>query len=122
MASVVSRLGYVVTVTFGNTKVIDLMFAHPDGRVVTIDVKGLKNTTHWPLKPKLRKRTHFYVLVSYRNRFADVSSLPLVYVIPSTAMRHFVRTWVGRPDVSAVPYSLLRRSKYRDAWNLLFKK
>ena len=122
VASVLSRLGYAVTITFGNTKVIDLMVAHPDGRVVTIDVKGLKNTTNWPLKPKLKSRTHFFVLVSYRNRIADVSTLPLVYVIPSTVIDRFLTKWVGRPDVSAVPYSLVRKSKYRDAWDLLFKK
>ena len=42
VASQLFRLGYTVTITLGNTKEIDLLVAHPDGRTVTIDVKGLK--------------------------------------------------------------------------------
>jgi len=46
VASQLFRQGYVVTVTLGHTKEIDLIVAHPDGRTITIDMKGLKNTTN----------------------------------------------------------------------------
>ena len=44
VASQLYRLGYVTVLTLGHTKEIDLVAIHPDGRTVTIDVKGLKNT------------------------------------------------------------------------------
>jgi hypothetical protein len=121
VASQFLRLGYVTTVTLGHTKEIDLIVAHPDGRTVTIDVKGLKNTTNWPLTPKLRRRSHFYVLVSYLNKFADLSAPPEVFIVPSVQVKRLLWRWPGRPDVTAVRYSKVRHSKYRAAWHLLFK-
>ena len=122
VASLLSRLGYAVTITFGNTKVIDLMVAHPDGRVVSIDVKGLKNTTNWPLTPKIKSPTHFFVLVSYRNRFQDLASPPDVFVIPSADIPKLLTRWTGRPEVTCVGYTTLKNTAYRDAWHLLFAK
>lgn len=122
VASQLFRLGYVVTVTLGHTKEIDLIVAHPDGRTVTIDVKGLKNTTNWPLKPKLKnKDNHFYVLVSYHNKFGDLTSHPDVFVIPALEVETLLQPWSGKPDVTCVGYKDMKESKYKDAWDLLFK-
>ena len=112
------RFGYTVTITFGNTKEIDLIVAHPDGRTITIDVKGLKNKTNWPLKPKLVSRNHFFVLVSYVNKFQDPAVQPEVFVVPSMQVKSVWRL-VGRPDVTAVPYNRVKEGKFKDAWNLL---
>lgn len=122
VASLLSRLGYAVTITFGNTKVIDLMVANPDGKVVTIDVKGLKNTTNWPLTPKINSPTHFFVLVSYRNRFQDITSAPEVFVVPSAEVPKLLTQWSGRPEVTCVNYGAVKNSTYKDAWHLLFGK
>lgn len=121
VASQLFRLGYVVTVTLGHTKEIDIIVAHPDGRTITIDVKGLKNTTNWPLKPKLRSEDHFYILVSYRNRFDDLASHPDVFVIPSLEVEKVLHSWSGKPDVTCVNYRDLKDSKYKNGWGLLFK-
>jgi hypothetical protein len=120
VASQLSRLGYAVTITFGNTKVIDLMVAHPDGRVVTIDVKGLKNKTNWPLSPKLKNKTHYFVLVSYLNRFSDLETIPECFVIPSTEISKVLSSWSGNPNVTAVGYMAVKNTKYKNAWPLLF--
>ncbi len=121
VASQLFRLGYTTTVTLGHTKEIDLIVAHPDGRTVTIDVKGLKNKTNWPLAPKLISKNHFYVLVTYLNKFENVSSEPEVFVIPSTRVKSLLSRWSGRPDITAVAYSRVRDSKYKDAWYVLFR-
>ena len=113
-------LGYTTTVTLGHTKEIDLIVAHPDGWTVTIDVKGLKNKTNWPLAPKLISKNHFYVLVTYLNKFENVSSDPEVFVIPSTRVKSLLSRWSGRPDITAVAYSRVRGSKHKDAWSVLF--
>ncbi len=74
VASQLARLGHTVTLTMGQHKEIDIIVAHQDGRMVTIDAKGLKNTTNWPLKPKRKDKTHFFALVGYRNKFQDLST------------------------------------------------
>jgi hypothetical protein len=121
VASQLFRLGYLVTITLGNTKEVDLMVAHPDGRTISIDVKGLKNKTNWPLKPKLIKKTHFYVLVSYLNGFNDLSIQPEIFIVPSIDVKKALSTWSGNRNVTAVGYRTVKNSKYKDAWHLLFK-
>lgn len=75
VASQLYRLGYVVTITLGHTKEIDLIIAHPDGRTVTIDVKGLKNTTNWPLKPKLVNKKHFLYLFLIKINLVTLTAI-----------------------------------------------
>ncbi len=122
VASQLCRLGYIVTLTLGHTKEIDLLVAHPDGRKVSIDVKGLKNKTNWPVKAKLISRTHFFVLVSYLDRFDEVSVQPEVFVVPSTRMTPLLGSWTGRPEVSALAYRDIRNTRFKNAWHLLFRQ
>jgi hypothetical protein len=121
VASQLFRLGYIVTITLGHTKEIDLIVAHPDGRTCTIDVKGLKNTTNWPLNPKLKKEDHFFVLVSYLNKFDQVEITPDVFVVPSLNVDCLLTKWTGRPEVTCIGYNKLKNSKFKNAWHLLFK-
>jgi hypothetical protein len=118
VASQLFRLGYTVTITLGNAKEIDII-ACKNGKIVTIDVKGLKNTTNWPLNPKRIKPDHFYVLVTYKNNFGDIETHPEVFVIPSGEIKRVLGSWSGRPDIKAVGYNKIRTSKYLNAWNLL---
>lgn len=120
VASQLYRQGYIVTITLGHTKEIDLIIAHPDGRTVTIDVKGLKNKTNWPLKPKLIQRDHFFVLVSYVNQYHDVTTQPEVYVVLSRKVKSLLGGWSGRPEVTAVGYNRVKDGPFKDAWDLLF--
>jgi hypothetical protein len=122
VASQLSRLGYAVTITFGSTKVIDLMVAHSDGRMISIDVKGLKNKTNWPLTLKLKSKTHFFVLVSYLNKFRELTENPEVFVIPSIEIEKVLGAWSGNRSVTAVSYSKVKNSKYKDAWHLIFNE
>lgn len=121
VASQLYRLGYTVTITLGHTKEIDLIVAHSDGRIITIDVKGLKNTTNWPLTPKLKNENHFYILVNYKNKFSDLSFHPEVFVIPSLEIENVLVSWAGKPNVTCVGYKDVKNSKYKNAWGLLFK-
>ncbi len=121
VASQLFRLGFTVTITLGHTKEIDLIVAHPDGRTVTVDVKGLKDTTNWPLTPKLRRKNHFYALVAYRGKFSNIASQPEIFIIPSVGIEKLLVPWSGKPEVTCIVYSKIRGSKYKDAWMLLFK-
>lgn len=121
IASQLYRLGYVAMLTIGHTKEIDLVVIHPDGRTITIDVKGLKNTTNWPLKPKLKRKEHFYVLVNYKGKIEDLTFYPEVFVIPSLQVDSLLSLWAGKPEAKCIGYKDVKNSKYKDAWELLFK-
>ncbi len=85
VASLLFRLGYEASITLGKTKEIDLLVYDPETqKQITIDVKGLKNTTNWVMPRKLSERDdHFFVLVTFKNRFDDLDTIPEVYTIPS---------------------------------------
>jgi hypothetical protein len=126
VASLLFRLGYVVTVTFGNTKEIDLIVYDPQTqKKATIDVKGLKNMTDWIMPKSPSKRSdHFYILVTFKNKFGSVDELPEVYTLPSEQVTKLWVSWVGREEVKAIKYSDLRKHpefKGRNGLNLLFK-
>jgi hypothetical protein len=121
IASQLFRLGYTVTITLGHTKEIDLFVGDQRGRVIPIDVKGLKNTTNWPVKPKLISKTHYFILVCYKNKFNEPSSAPEVFIIPSRKINPLLGKWSGNPNVTAIGYSKIRNSKYKNAWKLLSK-
>lgn len=126
VASLLFRLGYVVTVTFGNTKEIDLIVLDPQTKkTVTLDVKGLKNTTNWIMpKNPLENEGHFYVLVTFKNKISDLDEIPEVYTLPSEQVTKLWISWIGREEVKAITYSNLRKHpefKGKDGLKLLFQ-
>ena len=123
VASLLYRLGYVVTVTFGNTKEIDLIVYDPTSRkTVTIDVKGLKNKTNWPMPNEegLRPRPdHFFVLVTFKDKMRELETKPEVYTIPSTTVRRLWKSWSGRPAQKCINLKDVKnRSELRGAEGL----
>jgi len=127
VASILFRLGYVVTVTFGNTKEIDLIVYDPQTHdTVTVDVKGLKNTTNWVMpKNPCQRPDHFYILVTFKNKISDLDSVPEVYTLPSEEVTRLWVPWVRREDVRAIRWSDLRkRSDFKgmEGIKLLFQK
>ncbi len=122
VAECLVRQGYAVSLTLAKEKEVDLAAHHPDGRTVTIDAKGLKNTTNWPVRPRRRSPQHFYALVCYRNRFANLDVAPEVFIVPSTQIDSLLGLWAhaSRPDQTAIGYNRVKNSRYRDAWHLLF--
>ena len=121
IASQLYRLGYVAAITLGHTKEIDLLVAHPNGKIITIDVKDLKDATNWSLQPKLKNKDHFYILVNYKNKLGDLSFHPEVFVIPSLEVDNLLSSWTGKPKVTCIEYKDVKNSRYKDAWELLFK-
>ena len=118
IASHLFRLGYIVTITLGHTKEVDLIVVNKEGKKVSIDVKGLVGRTNWPLKPKLIREDHFYILITYKDKFNDLNTIPEVYIIPSTEIKDLITNWKNR---SGVTYKKLKNNKYKYSWNLLFK-
>lgn len=64
VAGELARLGYNVTLTFGNTKAIDLLI-EKDDKVYTVQVKGMQSSKSicWNLnKTKIRKDLYFVLV------------------------------------------------------------
>ena len=117
VASQLARLGYLVEVTREHFPGIDLFVAHPDGRTVTIDVKGVKDKSNWPVQPAT-VQSDFYVFVTYAGKFHKLDEQPpAVFVVPSAAVEKLVKQWKAMPGV---PHHRLKESQYKDAWHLLF--
>ena len=113
VASLLFRLGYVVTITLGNTKEIDLLVYNPkSNETATIDVKGLKNATNWimPKKPS-HKKHHFYVLLTFKNKYDVFDTTPEVYTIPDEKVSEYLCNWTGRKDVNKIDYKNLKDKK-----------
>ena len=126
VASLLFRLGYEASITLGNTKEIDLMVYDPETRKeITIDVKGLKNTTNWVMPKNPSERDdHFFVLVTFQNKFSDLDTIPEVYTIPSKKVTELWTGWSGKPKVKAIRYSVLRNHpefKGKNGIKLLFQ-
>lgn len=127
VASQLIRLGYIVTITIGPHKEIDLIVMTPDEKkTFTIDVKGIKNKSNWPISVK-KDKNHFYILVSYGNRFDEINTFPEVFIIPSIDIEEgkdlnegkLLTPWTGRPNVKCIAYRNPTLKKYKDNWECL---
>lgn len=117
--SMLHRLGATANLTLGNQKAIDIIVIRDSGDVVTIDVKGIKGKTSWPIKDQHASRSHYFVFVSFLGKIDDPSVLPEVYVVPSTSIRNLKAV----NDKSGREFIQLRRlrpksKRYRDNWDV----
>ena len=117
--SMLYRMGIEANLTLGNRKAVDIVVTRAAGDVVTIDVKGIKGRTSWPINDRYRARSHYYVFVSFLGRITDPNMLPEIYVVPSISIprlkyrnqrsgREFIQLRRLRP----------RAGRYRDNWDV----
>jgi hypothetical protein len=118
--SILHRLGLTANLTLGNKKSVDIAVVYDRGHAITIDVKGLAGRTSWPVDNLGTGRPgHFVVFVGYAGKIADPTSVPEVYVVPSTRLAPLIyNSPKGR---KVVPLGRMRKaaSRYRDAWHRL---
>jgi len=124
--STLYRLGLSPILTLGNKKDIDIIIHHQDGYTITIDVKGLKGITNWPIgtKEKLRRlkhlKNHFFVFVSYRNHFLMPSEAPEIYIVPVRDISLLVHKWPRKNQYVVYRRELKQNApKYQDNWGVL---
>lgn len=122
--SLLFRAGFEPQLTLGTKKQIDIYVRTPKGRVITIDVKGLRSKTNWPIGNQkqfkcLRKnKNHFYVLISYKRRFNDPNNQPDIFIVPAPEAAKLAKKWPGN-DQYSIEYADVKDSKFKDAWNLI---
>jgi hypothetical protein len=62
-AGELTRRGYLVSLTFGNAPVSDLLVRSPNGAQFTVDVKGQSKKNFWLIQPRNPDINHYFVLV-----------------------------------------------------------
>ena len=96
VAGELARRGFNVTLTFGNTKAIDLL-VEKDGKLIPIQVKGIQRTSSicWNLSiEKLKDPSLIFVLV---NLHADTLQQPEYFILTAAeAKEYFKPTKLGR--------------------------
>ncbi len=117
------RLGFDAYITLGNKKGIDIILNLNDEKQITIDVKGLRGTTLFPLDnvdDSLNKPNHFVVLLSFLNKMNDPMQVPEIYVLPHNSIKDFMyRNPKG--NRKGINLSTLRKEakEFENNWNIL---
>jgi hypothetical protein len=125
--SMLYRIGAAAHLTLGNKKSIDIVVER-DGRILTIDVKGLQGRTNFPIDNcKLHTHDHYLVFVCFNNKIEVCDVPPTVYIVPSIdlQMNHKElddQTLVYRNPKGnrmVVPLGRLEKiDKYKNAWHV----
>jgi hypothetical protein len=63
VAAELTRRGYLVSLTFGNAAVTDLLVQSPNGVKFTVDVKGQSTRSFWIIQRRPKDPEHYFVLV-----------------------------------------------------------
>jgi len=113
-AAELSRRGFNVTLTFGNTKAIDLLVER-NGKLIPIQVKGIQRTASicWNVNlSKLVDENLFFVLV---NLHADTMSQPEYFILSKNEVQqHFKPTKTGRDYLD---YNYIKKLDFQDKWD-----
>ena len=123
--SMLYRLGINSYLTLGNKKSVDII-VDKKGKILTIDVKGLKGKSNFPInKDFLIAENHFFVFVSFLDQINNPSCIPEVYVVPSadlnkkwkeTGNKSLVTKFANRYGVELKNLRKVRRN-FRDKWS-----
>lgn len=126
--STLHRIGKIALLTLGNKKAVDIL-VEMDGKVLTIDVKGIKDkNSSFPIDNlDLNLKNHFVVFVSYLGHITDPLVVPEVHIVPTNQLSIPRKELNGDTLIYTSPGGLLRvqlgrLSKlgiFKNAWNLL---
>lgn len=126
--SMLYRLGANAYMTLGNKKAVDIVVVKENGDRITVDVKGLRGTTCFPIDNiKDTSDHHYLIFVCYLDKIHDCKILPEVYIVPSRYLEKKEPKLNDRSVVyrnpkgnrTVVELNRLRAlgAKYRDRWD-----
>jgi hypothetical protein len=119
------RLGFNAFITLGNKKSVDIIVESNNGTQLTIDVKGMKGKTSFPIDNVMEsanKKSHFLIFVAFLDKMEDPSAYPEIYILPHNKVKDFVYQNPAKTR-KTVNLSTLRNkgSSYKNCWRLLEK-
>lgn len=124
--SMMYRVGANAYLTLGNKKSVDILIDRK-GATLTADVKGLKDTSCFPIDncDKIDKN-HYLIFISYIKKIDDPKISPEVYIVPSVQLEKPQKALDGKSLVyrnpkgnrQVVQLSRLRKlkDKFQDQW------
>jgi len=114
VAGELARRGFNVTLTFGNTKAIDLLI-EKDGKLIPVQVKGIQRTSSicWNVDlSNLVDENLYFVLV---NLHADTKAQPEYFILSKNEVHeHFKPTKSGRDYLD---YNYIKKLNFQDKWD-----
>ena len=127
--SMLYRVAAEAYLTLGNKKSVDIV-VKKENKTITIDVKGLKGTTCFPIDSfEKGEKNHYFIFISFLDDIANPKILPEVYVVPSTDILKKQKALKGKRLIyynpkgtrQVVQLSTLRklRNKYLNNWKKL---
>ncbi len=125
--SILYRLGINAHLTLGNKKSVDIVVENDKG-LITIDVKGLKDTSCFPIDNWNKKdKDHFLVFVSFLKKIEDPNVVPDVFIVPSLELENEHKELDGKTIIYKNPkgnrvvveYNRLKKlgDKYKSKWD-----
>lgn len=121
VAGELSRLGYNVTFTFGNTKSIDLLVEKNDV-IKAIQVKGIQRTKSicWNLDKTKVKNGIIYVLVNLH--VDNINEKPEFFILTSTEVTKLFSNSIKLGEKRTyLDYKKLKRiGAYENRWEIIF--
>ena len=108
-----SRRGYNATITFGNTKAIDLLVEHK-GKTIMVQVKGIQKIKSicWNVSESTLRKGLIFVFV---NLHVDTMVQPEYFIMTNEEVdEHLKRTKSGR---NYIDYNYMKRVDTQDRWD-----
>jgi hypothetical protein len=112
VAGELTRRGFIVTLTLGNTKAIDLLI-HKDNRIIKVQVKGIqrKASLVWNISKAAIDPEMMYVLT---NLNADTLNHPEFFVLWGHELEPHIKSVKSGRDY--VGYNYLKRLDFEGMW------
>jgi hypothetical protein len=101
-AAELTRRGYLVSLTFGNAPVSDLLVQSPQGVKFTVDVKGQSTKNFWIIQRRPENPEHYFILVFLPKKLSDP---PEFFVLSSDELMRKREEYKQR---------MMKQGKYKD--------
>ncbi|GEP94763.1 hypothetical protein [Chitinophaga cymbidii] len=110
------RMNINAFLSFGNTKQIDIIIKSKNGLAITIDVKSVRDYSSIPVNNVRVEPNHYIVVVIYKGKFHEISSLPDFYIIPSSDIEVLQRIFKKEKRLMKG-----KIEQYKDQWDSLLR-
>ena len=113
-----SRRGYPVSITIGNSKSVDI-YADVQGKVIRIDAKAGRKKGNWPIAKTSIAKDLYYIFVYLQTENNIKNNVPPEYFVAygkEILSKKLITTWSTREGIR---YSSLNNEEYKERWDKL---
>lgn len=118
VAGELSRRGYPVSITIGNTKSVDI-YASAKERVIKVDAKAGRRKGNWPIAKDSVNEDVYYIFVYLQDKNKIRNNIAPEYFVVSgkeAISKDLVKIWKTRQGIR---YSTLDTNNYKERWDKL---